>query len=197
MSDAIYVAAEAPAFVASPHARAWAAQALLVHRSNAARAANVLSNFVAFRARHGWPRVPPAPNATTLSRGHWRGEERRSLDHVCDVRYRLDAAPLERALRSNMHWVLPGKDARGRRVVVYNATALKDRAHKVADLQQMLCLLLERLCADDDVVRRGIVARLRRASERAPPRPPDRAAILGRRRLPRRVSLDGPPLQAL
>ena len=56
-----------------------------------------------------------------------------------------------------MHWVLPGWDARGRRVVVYNAAILNSRDHAIADLQKMLCLLLERLCDDEATARRGVV----------------------------------------
>ena len=55
-----------------------------------------------------------------------------------------------------MHWVLPGTDRRGRRVVVYNARAL--RASKDLEaLQKSLCLLLERITRDEETVRRGVV----------------------------------------
>ena len=61
----------------------------------------------------------------------------------------MGARELEGALRSNMHWVLPGRDRRGRRIVVYNARALLSSAHSVEELQMSLCLLLERLFSGD------------------------------------------------
>ena len=55
-----------------------------------------------------------------------------------------------------MHWVLPGTDRRGRRVVVYNARALRTSKDLEA-LQKSLCLLLERITRDEETVRRGVV----------------------------------------
>lgn len=114
------------AFAAHPSAEAWARQALIVQRGSVEYAAKKLTKLAAFRDRYGWA-------------------------------YRLEVDDrVAGALRSDMHWVLPGTDKRGRRVVVYNARAL--RASKDLEaLQKSLCLLLERLTLDEETVRRGVV----------------------------------------
>jgi len=114
------------AFATHPSAEAWARQALIVQRGNVEYAAKKLTKLAAFRDRYGWA-------------------------------YRLDVDDrVAKALRSDMHWVLPGTDRRGRRVVVYNARAL--RASKDLEaLQKSLCLLLERITRDEETVRRGVV----------------------------------------
>jgi hypothetical protein len=114
------------AFAKHPSAEAWARQALIVQRGNVEYAAKKLTKLAAFRDRYGWA-------------------------------YRLDIDDrVAKALRSDMHWVLPGTDRRGRRVVVYNARAL--RASKDLEaLQKSLCLLLERITRDEETVRRGVV----------------------------------------
>jgi len=114
------------AFATHPSAEAWARQALIVQRGNVEYAAKKLTKLAAFRDRYGWA-------------------------------YRLDVDDrVAKALRSDMHWVLPGRDRRGRRVVVYNARAL--RASKDLEaLQKSLCLLLERITLDEETVRRGVV----------------------------------------
>lgn len=64
---------------------------------------------------------------------------------------------LEAALRSEMHWVLPGRDQLGRRALVFRARALCPPQRPIEELQQMGCLLLEALTEDPDAQRRGIV----------------------------------------
>ena len=127
--DAVLAACaeKAPRFAADPSARGWAARSLVTHHGNVLKAARVCSNLAKFRDANGWA-------------------------------YRLDgdAAALEKELRSGMHWVLPGHDVLGRRVVVYNARALLER-HDIEKLQKMLCLLLERLLLDEGTMRRGVV----------------------------------------
>ena len=114
------------AFAAHPSAEAWARQALIVQRGNVEYAAKKLTKLAAFRDRYGWA-------------------------------YRLDVDDrVAKALRSDMHWVLPGTDRRGRRVVVYNARALRASTDLEA-LQKSLCLLLERITLDEETVRRGVV----------------------------------------
>ena len=115
------------AFAKHPSAEAWARQALIVQRGNAEYAAKKLTKLAAFRDRYGWA-------------------------------YRLDVDDrVAKALRSDMHWVLPGTDRRGRRVVVYNARALRDASKDLEALQKSLCLLLERITLDEETVRRGVV----------------------------------------
>lgn len=99
--------------------RQWARPCLVVHKLRVDRAAEVCLNLIAFRRRWGWPL---------------------RLD---------DARPLEAALRVGMHWVLPGRDRFGRRVVTYRAAALSPPTRPIAELQQMMCLLLERLTLND------------------------------------------------
>ena len=114
------------AFAKHPSAEAWARQALIVQRGNVEYAAKKLTKLAAFRDRYGWA-------------------------------YRLDVDDrVAKALRSDMHWVLPGTDRRGRRVVVYNARALRTSKDPEA-LQKSLCLLLERITRDEETVRRGVV----------------------------------------
>ena len=114
------------AFAKHPSAEAWARQALIVQRGNVEYAAKKLTKLAAFRDRYGWA-------------------------------YRLDVDDrVAKALRSDMHWVLPGTDRRGRRVVVYNARALRTSKDLEA-LQKSLCLLLERITLDEETVRRGVV----------------------------------------
>jgi hypothetical protein len=114
------------AFAAHPSAKAWARQALIVQRGSVDYAAKKLTKLAAFRDRYGWA-------------------------------YRLEVDNrVAAALRSDMHWVLPGADKRGRRVVVYNARALRGSKDLEA-LQKSLCLLLERLTLDEETVRRGVV----------------------------------------
>lgn len=100
-----------------------------MHKNRDARAAGVLKTLAAFRDRQGWP-------------------------------YRFDAtvdARLEEALRTDMHWVLPGLDRGGRRIMVYNARGLRDPAADVANLQRAACFLLERITTEDQTRRRGVV----------------------------------------
>ena len=127
--DAVLAACaeKAPRFAADPSARGWAARSLVTHHGNVLKAARVCANLAKFRDANGWA-------------------------------YRLDgdAAALEKELRSGMHWVLPGHDVLGRRVVVYNARALLER-HDIEKLQKMLCLLLERLLLDEGTMRRGVI----------------------------------------
>lgn len=99
--------------------RQWARPCLIVHKLRLDRAVEVCLNLIAFRRRWGWPL---------------------RLD---------DARPLEAALRVGMHWVLPGRDRLGRRVVTYRAAALSPPKRPIAELQQMMCLLLERLTLND------------------------------------------------
>ena len=114
------------AFAKHPSAEAWARQALIVQRGNVEYAAKKLTKLAAFRDRYGWA-------------------------------YRLDVDDrVAKALRSDMHWVLPGTDRRGRRVVVYNARALR-QSKDLEALQKSLCLLLERITRDEETVRRGVV----------------------------------------
>ena len=114
------------AFAKHPSAEAWARQALIVQRGNVEYAAKKLTKLAAFRDRYGWA-------------------------------YRIDVDDrVAKALRSDMHWVLPGTDRRGRRVVVYNARALRTSKDLEA-LQKSLCLLLERITRDEETVRRGVV----------------------------------------
>ena len=73
------------AFAKHPSAEAWARQALIVQRGNVEYAAKKLTKLAAFRDRYGWA-------------------------------YRIDVDDrVAKALRSDMHWVLPGTDRRGRR----------------------------------------------------------------------------------
>lgn len=61
---------------------------------------------------------------------------------------RLDARGLEPALRSGMHWILPGVDTLNRKVITFRASALsKGTAH---DLQKMMLYLLERITLKND-----------------------------------------------
>ena len=60
---------------------------------------------------------------------------------------RLTAEGLEPALRSGMHWLLPGFDNLGRRVITFRASALSNgNAH---DLQKMMCFLLEKVALEE------------------------------------------------
>ena len=114
------------AFAKHPSAEAWARQALIVQRGNVEYAAKKLTKLAEFRDRYGWA-------------------------------YRIDVDDrVAKALRSDMHWVLPGTDRHGRRVVVYNARALRTSKDLEA-LQKSLCLLLERITRDEETVRRGVV----------------------------------------
>lgn len=106
--------------------RLWAKPCLVVHKCRVDRAAEVCENLLEFRRRWGWP-----------------------------LRFD-DVRGLETALRSDMHWILPGRDRLDRRVLTYRAASLS--AAPVADLQRMMCLLLERLTlADGETLRSGIV----------------------------------------
>ena len=105
----------------------WARQSFIVHKHKKHKALDVCAKLLIFRKRYDWP-------------------------------LRLEAEPLEAALRSGMHWVLPGRDKQGRRVIIFRAAALCPCPPRpLAELQQMMCLLLERLANDNLTLSRGLV----------------------------------------
>ncbi|KAJ8599243.1 hypothetical protein CTAYLR_006217 [Chrysophaeum taylorii] len=116
-------AKDLPELELPPGMERWARQSVAIYGKEKAK--KVCLNLHKFRTTWGWP-LEISSNTTKL---------------------------LEPALRSGMHWVLPGRDAKGRKVITYRP----ENIHKapVPDLQLMMCYLLERETRDLQTLEAG------------------------------------------
>jgi len=71
--------------------------------------------------------------------------------------YTLNPRDVETALRSEMHWLLPGTDNLKRGILVYNARHLMGAGCAIEELQKMGSFLMEKAVQREEVRKNGIV----------------------------------------